>query len=221
MHDLVIFGAGELGGMARQYAVEDHGRNIAAFVVDASFKKQDVFHDIPVVSWPDMRQRFNPADTDFFIAVGYRSMRRRREVYENVQQAGYSCINLVSPASYVSETSHIGENNMIFPGVVVEPGVFLGNNNVLWSNTTICHDSVIGDHNFFAANVTLGGRVRIGDSNFIGFSATVLQDIAVGDETLIGAQALIHRPTDSLRQYWGVPAKERGTIDPVHGVCVE
>jgi sugar O-acyltransferase (sialic acid O-acetyltransferase NeuD family) len=221
MRDLVIFGATELAGIARYYALEQHGRNVAAFVVDPGYRTEEQFHGVPVIEWPEMLPRFTPANTDCFIALGYRAMRRRRAVYEQVRAAGYDCINLVSPASYVSKTVHMGENNLIFPGVVIELGVQLGANNVVWSNATICHDAVIGSHNFLAANVTLGGHMRLGDTNFIGFSATILQHIAIGNETLIGAQTLVRQPTSDLHQYWGVPALECGTIDAAQGVCLE
>ena len=221
MRDLVIFGATELAGMARYCATEEHGRNVAAFVVDAGYRTQEQFHELPVIEWPEMHARFTPGNTDCFVALGYRAMRRRRAVYEQVRGAGYGCINLVSPASHVAKTADMGENNLILAGVVIEPGVQLGANNVIWSNATICHDTVIGSHNFLAANVTLGGHASLGDANFIGFSATILQRIAIGNETLIGAQTLVCEPTRDLHQYWGVPASERGAIDGAQGVCVE
>jgi sugar O-acyltransferase (sialic acid O-acetyltransferase NeuD family) len=221
MRDLVIFGATDLASMARYCATEEHGRNVAAFVVDAGYKTQEQFHGIPVIEWPEMLPRFTPAKTDCFIALGYRTMRRRRAVYEQVSGAGYGCINLVSPASHVAKNAHMGDNNLIMPGVVIEPWAQLGANNVIWSNATICHDTVIGSHNFLAGNVTLGGYARLGDANFIGFSATILQRIAIGNETLIGAQTLVCQPTRDLHQYWGVPASERGAIDVALGVCVE
>lgn len=221
MRDLVIFGATELAGMVRYYAVEEHGRTVAAFVVDEGYRTQEWFHGIPVIEWPEMASRFTPSNTDCFIALGYRVMRRRRSVFEQVTAAGYHCANLVSPASYVAKSAQLGENNLIFPGVVIEPGARIGANNIIWSNTTVCHDTVIGGHNFIAANVTIGGHARVGDANFVGFSATILQHIVVGNETLIGAQTLVRKPTRDLHQYWGVPASERGTIDATEGVCVE
>jgi sugar O-acyltransferase (sialic acid O-acetyltransferase NeuD family) len=220
MRDLVIFGATDLAGMAWYYATEDHGRKVAAFVVDTGYRTQEQFHGIPVIEWPEVQARFRPANTDCFIALGYRVMRRRRAVFEQVRGAGYGCINLVSPASHVAKSARMGDNNLILPGVVIEPGVQLGTNNIIWSNATICHDTVVGSHNFLAANVTLGGQARLGDANFIGFSATILQNIAIGNETLIGAQTLVRRPTRDLHQYWGVPASERGAIDAAQGVRV-
>jgi sugar O-acyltransferase (sialic acid O-acetyltransferase NeuD family) len=221
MRDLVIFGATELARMARYYAMEDHGRNVVAFVVDAGYKTQEQFQGIPVIEWPEIQAHFAAANTDCFVALGYRAMRRRRAVYEQVRGAGYDCVNLVSPACHVAKSAQMGENNLIFPGVVIEPGVRLGANNIIWSNATVCHDSVIGSHNFLAANTTLGGHTRLGDANFIGFSATVVQHTAIGNETLIGAQTLVRHPTRDLHQYWGVPASERGAIDAAHGICVE
>lgn len=221
MRDLVIFGATELAGMVRFYAMVEHGLNVAAFVVDEGYRTQERFHGIPVVEWQEMQTLFTPATTDCFVALGYRLMRRRREVYERVTGAGYHCINLISPASYVASGVHVGENNLIFPGVVIEPGVSLGANNIIWSNATICHDAMIGSHNFVAANVTLGGHAHLGDANFVGFSATILQHISVGNEVLVGAQSLVRDTTRDLHQYWGVPAIERGAIDAAEGICVE
>lgn len=220
MRDLVIFGATELASMARYCAIEEHGRKVAAFVVDTGYRTQGQFHGIPVIEWPEMQSSFAPANTDCFVALGYRAMRRRRTAYEQVAGAGYGAINLVSPASHVAKSAQLGANNLILPGVVIEPEARLGANNVIWSNATICHDTVIGSHNFLAANVTMGGFARVGDANFIGFSATILQHIAIGDETLIGAQTLVRQPTRDLHQYWGVPASERGAIDGAQGVCV-
>lgn len=221
MRDLVIFGATDLAAMARYCAMEVLGLKISAFAVDEGYRTQENFHGIPVIEWPEMQSRFTPADTDCFVALGYRTMRRRRTVYEQVRAAGYGGINLVSPASHVATNVDMGENNLILAGAVVEPGVRLGANNVIWSNATICHDSTIGSHNFLAANVTLGGFVRLGDANFIGFSATVLHHITVGNDTLVGAQSLVRQPTRDLHQYWGVPAIEQGSIDAAVGVCVE
>lgn len=221
MRDLVIFGATELARMARYCAVEEQNRAVDAFAVDAGYKTQEHVLDIPVLEWPEVLQRFTPANTDCFIALGYRTMRGRRAVYEKVRDAGYGLINLVSTASHVAKNVQMGENNIILPGAVLEPGVQLGANNVVWSNATICHDAVIGSHNFVAANVTMGGYAQLGDLNFVGFSTTILQHVAVGCETLIGAQSLVRRPTRDLYQYWGVPASECGTIDGAKGVCLE
>lgn len=221
MRDLVIFGATDLASMALHCAVDVLGRRVSAFAVDAGYRTQEQFHGIPVLEWPEMQSRFTPVDTDCFVALGYRTMRGRRAVFEKVMAAGYSAINLVSPTSHVATSAHMGVNNLILSGAVVEPGVQLGANNVIWSNATICHDTVIGSHNFIAANATLGGYVRLGDANFIGFSATVLHHIAIGDDTLVGAQSLVRHPTHDLHQYWGVPAIERGTLDAARGVCVE
>lgn len=221
MRDLVIFGATELARMARYCAVEEQEREVAAFVVDEGYKTHADVLGVPVIEWPEMQQRFAPTETDCFIALGYRTMRGRRAVFEQVRDAGYGLMNLASPAGHIAKGVLMGENNIILPGAVLEPGVRIGSNNVIWSNATVCHDVEMGSHNFVAANVTLGGYTRLGDLNFVGFSTTILQHIAVGNETLIGAQSLVREPTRDLHRYWGVPASERGAIDGARGVCLD
>lgn len=220
MRGLLIYGAAELACMARYYATEEHGRDVKAFVVDSKYKTQEYLQGIPVIEWPEAKVRFSAATTDCFVAIGYRVMRKRRTVYEQVQAAGYNCINLVSPASHLASSVQLGQNNLILPHVVIEPGVRIGANNIIWSSGTICHDTVLGNHNFLAANVTLAGHTHVGNGNFIGFSATILQHINIGNEVLIGAQALVRDATRDSHKYWGVPAREQGPVDELRGICI-
>lgn len=211
---IYIFGAASLARHALYYALREQNMRVMGYVVDTEFLQEDRCVDIPVMSWEKFLERIDPGAVDVFVAIGYKSMRKRAEIYLRVKKAGYNFCNIVSKAAFIAETATMGNNNIIMPGTVIEPSVVLGSNNVIWSNVTICHDSKIGDHNFFAANSTIGGEVKVGDGNFFGFSSVVLQQVTIGNETLIGAQAQVRHDTQNLHRYYGISTK---IIDPING----
>lgn len=215
---IYIFGAGSLASLALHYASEN-GQKVEGFVVDQPIGPN--FCNLPVFDWNSFEKVKKPAEKLVFVAIGYKSMLKRAEVFHRVQKAGYRTINIISSASYVAKNASIGTNNLIMPGAVIEPGATIGDNNVFWSNTTICHDVVIAHHCFFASNSTIGGATRIGSRNFFGFSSTVLQQKTVGNDNLIAAQALVLDNIQDNGQFVGAPARKSKAIPAHLGVTIE
>lgn len=205
---LIIFGTGTLARLAHYYAVREMGLEVKAFAVDATMLNIDTCCDSRVVSWDQCLDQYPPGTVSMYVAVGYREMRQREEVFDRVQSAGYFFKNIISKSAFVAETVRMGHNNFIMPGVVIEPEVSMGANNVIWSNATICHDTIIGKHNFVASNVTIGGEVTVGDRCFLGFSSTVVQQCRLGDDVLLAAQSLLLEDADSQSRHQGIPAKK-------------
>jgi UDP-3-O-[3-hydroxymyristoyl] glucosamine N-acyltransferase len=154
------------------------------------------------------------------VAVGYASMRARREIYERVRRAGYTCCNLVCAGSMVSPDVDYGENNIFFPGVVVEPYVRLGDNNVLWSGAVVSHDTSVGSHNYCAPRVAISGNCTVGDLCFFGAAAAVIDGVDVASETYLRAGSTLFEDTRSLGKYAGNPAVRAGEIDPLVGLQI-
>lgn len=218
---LLIFGAGSLARLAC-HAAEDSGAfEVVGFVVDDDYVRNDHFQGRPIVGWSQTRARVDPRQVAMHCAIGYRVMRRRAAVFEQVSSAGFACVNLVSAQAHVSPHAQLGANNFVMAGAVIEPGATLGTNNVLWSNTTVCHDTSIGHHNFIAANATLGGYVTVGDRSFLGFSCVVRERCRIGSDALIGAQALLLTDASDLGVYYGSPARRVRAVDPLLGVTLE
>lgn len=221
MRGLMIFGTATFAKLVHYYAVNHLGMKVAGFVVDEEHKVAGEFMSLPVFTWKELVDKFVVDEIRFFVAIGYKHMRLREAVYARVKSAGYELINIICASSFVAKDAVMVDNNIVMPGAVIEPGVVMGANNTIWSNATICHDCMIGSHNFIAANSTIGGTVSLGNRNFLGFSSVVLEGRRIGDETLIGAQSLVNRDTESLSEYWGVPAKKISSIDPDIGVAVK
>ena len=219
-NSLVIFGTGTLAKLAHYYVTCEMGGRVCAFVVDRNHKDFDEFLGLPVVNWDDLHNRFPSARTAMYVAVGYKSMKQREEVFLKVADSGYDLINISSRSTYFAQNICMGQNNFFMPGVVCEPGVKIGSNNVIWSNVTLCHDVEIGCHNFVASNVTIGGETILGNGNFLGFSSVILQQKRLGDGSLFAANSLITLDAESRWCYRGAPAKKWKSIDPTVGICI-
>lgn len=218
---IYIFGTGTLAKLAHYYIVNELKRNVSGFIVDAEFKLQNQFIDLPIYAFDDFIKHYSREDVEIFIAIGYKDMKARSEVFSRISEADYRLINIISQSAFVANDVELGQNNFIMPGVVIEPGVKLGSNNIIWSNATICHDTKIGNHNFIASNVTVGGEVIIGSRCFLGFSSVMSQKITVGNDNLFAAQSLVLSDVGSLSRYQGVPAQKVGDINVELGFSID
>jgi sugar O-acyltransferase (sialic acid O-acetyltransferase NeuD family) len=218
---LIIFGTGSLARIAYYYASHEMNFKVEAFVVDSHYKISEKFLDRPVFTWDEAKKKFPSKSTSMFVAVGYRSIRARSNLYRRAKSEDYDLVNIFSKAAQLAMNISLGDNNIFFPGVVLEPNVLIGSNNIFWSNTTICHNTKLANHNFFASNVTIGGEVEIGSQNFFGFSSVVLQNLKIPSEVLIGAQSLVMNDLDGLAQYHGSPALKIKAISDDDGICID
>lgn len=217
---LIIFGTSDYARLVCHYCSELPGLEVCAFTVDQDFIAGDTFCGKPIVPFEQIVRNFPPSSFRMFCAVGYRTMRGRKTVFDRVVENGYDCINIISPRAIVDDDLIMGKNNIIMPAAHLEPFVKIGNNNTIWSQSLICHDSRVGDHNFIAAGSVLGGRCTLGNCCFIGFTTTIVQNRHIADETQTGAHSLILHDTEPCSTYFGIPAVKRGSHEQ-RGICID
>ena len=214
-----IFGCGTLAKLAYYYISNEMGLKIDCFVIDNIPNNSPLFlFDIPIMSWSDFVKKYKTNEVKIYIALAYKNMRNKRDVFERIRNAGYDLLNIISKSAFVSKDSIKGKNNFIMPNVVIEPYAEIGSNNIIWSNSTICHNTIVGNHNFLASNVTVGGKCKIGDLCFLGFSSTVSDHLIVENEVLLSANSFLNSNVNSLKRMQGIPANLHSTIDSDHGI---
>jgi len=211
MARLVIFGAGDIARLAHFYFTNDSPHEVAGFVVDREFRKDDAYLGLPLVDAEDAVARFPPADYGMFVALSYAKMNAvRAEKYAAMKAAGYTLASYVSTrCSYLSQTPP-GDNCFILEDNTIQPFVTIGNNVTLWSGNHIGHDATIEDHCFITSHVVVSGYVRVGTRSFIGVNATLRNSITIAPQTLIGAGAVTMKDTKAK----GVYLPERASLFP-------
>ena len=70
----------------------------------------------------------------------------RENLFEKVLNDGFKFPTIISPLSYASKHSSIGEGTIIMHGSIINAGAKIGRNCIINSKSLIEHDVVIGDH---------------------------------------------------------------------------
>jgi sugar O-acyltransferase (sialic acid O-acetyltransferase NeuD family) len=205
MKKLVIFGAGDIAEIAHHYFSRESEYEVVAFTVDAAFITSDSFHDLPLVAFENIAQKYSPLEYEMFVALSYSKLNAiRKEKYEAAKSLGYQLASFVSPRASVLNDGRIGENCFIFEDNTIQPFSTIGDNVTLWSGNHIGHHSVIGSHTFISSHVVISGGVTVGEQCFVGVNATLRDHISIGDRCVIGAGALILNSAEPEGVYLGV-----------------
>ena len=204
---LIIYGDSSFSQMLAHYFQTDSHYRVVAFCVDKAFRTQEEINGLPVVNLENIENIYSPETHSIFSAIGYKSVRTHKILFEKISQLSYPIATYISNHAMVDSTCNIDVNCLILPGVILEPHTIVDANCYINSGAIVCHHSYIKAHSILAAGSLVGGYTTIGESSLIGFKATVAELLEVGDETLLGAGSLLLDNTQSHTMYVGTPAK--------------
>ena len=132
------------------------------FHPDRQFITRDTFHDLPVVAFENVEQRFPPDEHKMLVLLGYQRMNAlRAEKYLAAKRKGYSFVSYVNSNFYRAEDLAVGENCFILDNQSISLDVKIGNNVVMWSSNHIGDMTIIGDHVWLASHVTIAAEVEV------------------------------------------------------------
>ena len=208
MADIVMFGIGDIASLAHYYFTKDSPHRVAAFTVDAAFRRDSEFLGLPVVDFETVYTHYPPDRFVMFIAMSYAGMNQvRAGKYRAAQEYGYTLVSYVSSRCSQLTEMPIGQNCFILEDNTIQPFVTIGNDVTLWSGNHIGHHSTIRDHCFITSHVVVSGHVDVGEYSFIGVNATIRNGVRIAPRTLIGAAASIMKDTEPGSVYLGARAQ--------------
>lgn len=183
------------------------GVEVVGFTTDKSYKKCEVFQNLPVFAFEDIESFVDINSVTFALTLGYSQMNEHRAAkYQYCKNKGYDVFTYVSSRAEVF-TTKIGEGSIILPGTYIGPFSEIGICTVIRPGTVLAHHDIVGSFNWIADGCTFGGGVEVGDHCFFGLGTTVRNEVNIADYTFIGAQTYIGRNTERLNAYIGDPAK--------------
>jgi len=204
---LIIYGAGFLAELMYYHFTHESKYEVVAFCLDKSFITQSTLCDLPIVSFESIQTTYPEKDYKMFVAIGYRSLRNRKLMFDKAKAKNYQLVNFISPSAGIRENLVIGENNLIQARVEIEPFAKIGNNNIFWTGSILGHHFTIGHHNYIAGNCGFGGFCTMGDCCFMGNAAVTANNITIADETNMVAGTVILKNTETACRYHGNPSK--------------
>jgi sugar O-acyltransferase (sialic acid O-acetyltransferase NeuD family) len=214
---LVIIGDGEFAEIAFEYFTHDSEYEVAAFAVEARYRKRDSLFGIPVIDVEEMVDRFPPGDFDAFVAITNTQLNRvRTRLYQAAKANGYTLATYISSRAFVWRNVEIGENCFIFENNVLQYHVKIGNNVVLWSGNHVGHRTTIRDNCFVTSHAVISGYCDIGENCFIGVNSCFADYTTIARDSIVGMGSVVVKSLgEPGRVYVGNPAKpmERSAYD--------
>ena len=181
--DVLIYGSREFGEVVRSL-VDDTRHSFRGFIDDV--------HTGPDVlgNWNECIAQHSPTDTGVIIAVGYKDLDARWNVYQRVRAAGFCVPQLVHPQAWVAPTASIADGVILMARSVVDCGADLDELSVLWPGAVVNHNSAIGRNAFLSPNSTVCGCCQVGRDTFIGAGAVVADHTQVPDRSFVKAASI-------------------------------
>jgi len=203
---LIIYGDSSYAEMIGDYFQSDSIYEVVAFCADRAYRTRDIIQGKPVFDLEEITQKFSN-DHYIFAAIGYKSVRTHKTLFEKIATFSYPIASYISTQSIIGFNSHIGENCLILPGVIIEPNVTIEQNCFINSGAIVSHHAKIQAHSVLASGSIVGGYASVGECSLIGFNATVTELVSVAEETLLGAGSVLLQNTEPCSVYVGSPAK--------------
>ena len=126
------------------------------------------------------------------ITVGHiKSANLRIKLFNLAKKVGFILPTIISPNSYVSRHSKIGEGTVVMHHAIINTNVCIGNNCIVNSQALIEHDCSILNHCHISTNATINGGVKIGSKCFVGSNVTTRDNIQIKENSFIKAGTLI------------------------------
>lgn len=202
----IIFGVNSFAKMVKHCAEKYCDMEFVAYAVDAKYKKEDEFDNLPVVAFDNIEEIYPPEEYNFMLGLGYSKMNElRKQKFMEIKEKGYYIESFVHPKVIKDDTFVMGEGNVIFEAVVLGYEAKIGNGNIIWNGSNISHESIVGDFNHFSGGTMLGGKTVIKNNCFFGMGSVIRGDRVIEDYTLVGAGCFINKNTKPYDVY--VPAR--------------
>lgn len=126
------------------------------------------------------------------ITVGHiKSANLRIRLFKLAKKAGFILPSIISPNSYVSKYSRIGEGTIVMHHAIINANTFIGDNCIVNSKALIEHDCSILNHCHISTNASINGGVKIGSKCFIGSNVITKDNIQIKENSFIKAGTLI------------------------------
>lgn len=185
------------GGGGHGKAVIDLLRAVGGYIVvgviDDGRQPGDWVLDIPVIGGETLLPEVKAAGCRFAVNAvgGIGAMSSRIQVFEKLDQAGFSYPSLVHPSAVVEPSVKPGPGAQIFPHAYVGSSASLGQGCIVNTGAIVSHDCVLADYVNLAPGAILAGSVRVGKGTLIGMGVTVNLNVRVGAGARIGNGATV------------------------------
>ncbi|MCU0390446.1 MAG: acetyltransferase [Thermoflexibacter sp.] len=146
-------------------------------------------------------------DYVFCIGLGYRHLRKKLEITEQLEQLQRQQITFVHPTCFQSSSAKIEAGTFVYPMSNIDKNVRIGRGTLINNSVVISHDSTIGDACYLSPSVVICGQVEIGECTFVGAGSIISNGIKIGKNVVIGIGSVVNKDVPDNCSAVGNPVK--------------
>ena len=196
MNKIILLGSGGHAQSCIDVIESTNQYEVGGFVTDEDKSKSNLRY--PVLGTDDDLENLRKKYKFALVTVGQiKSPSLRIKLFNRLKELNYKLPRIISPQSYISNNSHIGEGTIILHGAIINTNVKVGKNCIVNSKALIEHDSIIGDNCHISTGAIINGGVKVGDGTFIGSGSITKQSITIGDLCVVKAGIFVNNDIKS------------------------
>ncbi len=209
MKSVVIVGAGGFGRIVLD-VLKDQNKaaktwDILGFIDENRAIEGKMINGCQVLGGLDWFEKHRNHHIGCVCAIG--DCKTRKEVVQRLERTGVDFINVVHPATFISDSVRLGRDVVVCAGTHLTPNTDVGDHVHINVNCAIGHDVVVGPYCTISALVNINGYDRLEEGVFVGAAATFIPEVSVGKWTTIGAGAVVTKDIPENVIAVGLPAK--------------
>ncbi|MFW2134877.1 acetyltransferase [Chryseobacterium sp. TY4] len=207
MTRIAIVGSGHLGQQIAYHIQQDTQDVIVGFFDDYQ-KVGTRINNIPILGGhQDIELQFhNKAYDALIIAIGYRHMAFRSDLYKRFKES-IPFYTFIHSSTILDKSATIGTGSIIYPGCLIDQNVEIGHNVLMNISCSIAHDSKIGHHCFLSPRVAIAGFVDVKEECILGINSTIIDNIRITTKVQIGGATVVIKNLEKPGLYVGNPAR--------------
>ena len=173
-------------------AIEQENKFTIAGIIDVPEKFGQNILGYPIIGCDDDLEDLSKKHDNFIITLGQiKTPNIRISLFKKIRELGGKFPTIISPRSYISRHSNIGEGTIILHNATVNASSSIGENCIINTGVIIEHDSTIEDNCHISTRVTLNGNCTVKNGTFIGSGSTINQGISIAEHCIIGSGSLV------------------------------
>lgn len=141
--------------------------------------------------------------------VGIWDINARKKLTEKFKNLGGELVSFMTPFSYLSSYTSVGNGCVIMHKASSEPGVKIGQHCIVNKRANFGHGCNISDYCSIGPFAIISSDAEVGESCYIGMGAIIQPKVKIGKNVIVAAGAVVTKNIEDNAVVSGVPAKIR------------